>query len=300
MAVVVGTSAGRWPCLESICDDQGADLERKQKNHQTPLHFAVEKGKFRVVQYLLNSGASVSCLDENHYSALHMAAVKGKYLIGEKLIKYRANVDLRTDKGWTPLTPGLDNHAKLNVKGGMDWTSLHMATRYSEESVVCELLRSEVDPNIAEKSDWTPLHLTFQRGAFLSIINLLEHKADIIVKNKVGWTPLRLTVLSGNVAIIKTLINAGAVLHVEDMTVCTPLQLAIRNQKQSIATLLQGKDLPVNNMKVLSTSVEKHWVSKPGHTKLVILNEKGLLKIWPCMCVCGGGRQKRFCGKFLP
>uniref|UniRef100_A0A8C0HDA3 Uncharacterized protein n=1 Tax=Chelonoidis abingdonii TaxID=106734 RepID=A0A8C0HDA3_CHEAB len=87
--------------------DPNSDLERKQKNHQTPLHFAVEKGKFRVVQYLLNSGASVSCLDENHYSALHMAAVKGKYLIGEKLIKYRANVDLRTDKGWTPLTPGL-------------------------------------------------------------------------------------------------------------------------------------------------------------------------------------------------
>ncbi|TFK01939.1 Ankyrin repeat and protein kinase domain-containing protein 1 [Platysternon megacephalum] len=246
--------------LVKLLASQGADLERKQKNHRTPLHFAVERGKFRVVQYLLKSGASVNCLDENHYSALHMAAVKGKYLICEKLIKYGANVDLRTDKGWAPLHLACfkghieiirllrDNHAKLNVKGGMDWTPLHVATRYSEESVVCELLRSQVDPNITEKSEWTPLHLAVQRGAFLSIINLLEHKADINVKNKVGWTPLHLAVLSGNVAIIKTLIKAGAVLDVEDMTGCTPLQLAIRNQKQSIATLLQGKDLPVNNM----------------------------------------------------
>ncbi|CAM5121566.1 unnamed protein product [Natator depressus] len=108
-----------------------------------------------------------------------------------------------------------DNHAKLNVKGGMDWTPLHVATHYSKESVVCELLRSRVDPNIIEKSELTPLHLAVQQGAFLSTINLLEHKADINVKNKVGWMPL---------------------------------QLAIRNQKQNIATLLQGKDLPVNNM----------------------------------------------------
>uniref|UniRef100_A0A674I7A2 Ankyrin repeat and kinase domain containing 1 n=1 Tax=Terrapene triunguis TaxID=2587831 RepID=A0A674I7A2_9SAUR len=246
--------------LVKLLASQGADLERKQKNHRTPLHFAVERGKFRVVQYLLKSGASVNCLDKNHYSALHMAAVKGKYLICEKLIKYGANVDLRTDKEWTPLHLACfkghieiirllrDNHAKLNVKGGMDWTPLHVATRYSEETVVCELLRSEVDPNITEKSEWTPLHLAVQRGTFLSIINLLEHKADINVKNKVGWTPLHLAVLSGNVAIIKTLIKAGAVLEVEDMTGCTPFQLAIRNQKQSIAILLQGQDLPVNNM----------------------------------------------------
>ncbi|KAM9114118.1 LOW QUALITY PROTEIN: ankyrin repeat and protein kinase domain-containing protein 1 [Pangshura tecta] len=241
--------------LVKLLASQGADLERKQNNHQTPLHFAVERGKFRVVPYLLKSGASVNCLDGNHYGALHMAAVKGKYLICEKLIKYRANVDLRTDKGWTPTHLACfkghikiicllrDSHAKLNVKGGMDWTPLHMATPYSEESVVCELLRSGVDPNITEISEWTPLHL-----AFLSIINLLEHKADIIVKKKVGWTLLPLAVLSGNVAIIKSLIKAGAVLDVEDVTGCTPLQLAIRNQKQSIATLLQGKDLPVNNM----------------------------------------------------
>uniref|UniRef100_A0A8B9TJS9 Ankyrin repeat and kinase domain containing 1 n=1 Tax=Anas platyrhynchos TaxID=8839 RepID=A0A8B9TJS9_ANAPL len=233
--------------LVKLLASQGADLEKKQKNHRTPLHVAVERGKFRVVHYLLKNGASVNSLDQNHYSALHL-----------KLIKYGANVELRTDKGWTPLHLASfkghieiihllkDSHAKLNARGSMDWTPLHLATRYSEEPVVCELLRCGADPNIAEKSEWAPLHFAVQRGSFLTVINLLECRADVNAKNKVGWTPLHLAVLKGNMAIIKTLIKAGALLDVEDITGCTALQLAIRHQKENIITLLQGKDSVMN------------------------------------------------------
>uniref|UniRef100_A0A8D0EMU3 Ankyrin repeat and kinase domain containing 1 n=1 Tax=Strix occidentalis caurina TaxID=311401 RepID=A0A8D0EMU3_STROC len=215
--------------LVKLLASQGADLEKKQKNHRTPLHVAVERGKFRVVHYLLKNGTSVNSLDQNHYS----------YLICEKLIKYGANVELRTDKGWTPLHLASfkghveiihllkGSHAKLNAKGSMGWTPLHLATRYSDELVVCELLRCGADPNIAEKSEWAPLHFAVQRGSFLTVINLLECKADVNAKNKVGWTPLHLAVLKGNMAIIKTLIKAGALLDVEDITGCTALQLAM-------------------------------------------------------------------------
>ncbi|KFV61106.1 Ankyrin repeat and protein kinase domain-containing protein 1, partial [Dryobates pubescens] len=233
---------------------QGADLERKQKNHRTPLHVAVERGKFRVVHCLLKRGACVNSLDQNRCSALHLAAARGKYLICEKLIKHGANVELRTDKGWTPLHLAAfkghveiihllkDGQAKLNARGGMGWTPLHLATRYSEEPVVCELLRCGADPNVAEKSEWAPLHLAVQRGSFLTVINLLACKADVNAKNKVGWTPLHLAVLKGNMAIIKTLLKAGAQLDLEDVTGSTALQLALRHQRENIITLLQGKD----------------------------------------------------------
>uniref|UniRef100_A0A8C0B8Z2 Uncharacterized protein n=1 Tax=Buteo japonicus TaxID=224669 RepID=A0A8C0B8Z2_9AVES len=216
--------------------------------------------KLRKINYTGNSRYSscegeVKCLTEvDGKTALHVAACFGhvrKYLICEKLIKYGANVELRTDKGWTPLHLASfkghieiihllkDSHAKLNAKGSMDWTPLHLATRYSDEPVVCELLRCGADPNIAEKSEWAPLHFAVQRGSFLTVINLLECKADVNAKNKVGWTPLHLAVLKGNMAIIKTLIKAGALLDVEDITGCTALQLAIRHQRENIITLLQ-------------------------------------------------------------
>ncbi|KAF1453679.1 Ankyrin repeat and protein kinase domain-containing protein 1, partial [Spheniscus demersus] len=240
--------------LVKLLASQGADLEKKQKNHRTPLHVAVERGKFRVVHYLLKNGTSVDSLDQNHYSALHPAVVRGKYVICEKLIEYGAKVELRTDKGWTPLhLASFKGHIEIihllkdsHAKGSMDWTPLHLATRYSDEPVVCELLRCGADPNIAEKSEWAPLHFAVQRGSILTVINLLECKADVNAKNKVGWTPLYLAVLKGNMAIIKTLIRAGALLDVEDIAGCTALQLAIRHQRENIIALLQGKDLLKN------------------------------------------------------
>uniref|UniRef100_A0A8C5TG94 Ankyrin repeat and kinase domain containing 1 n=1 Tax=Malurus cyaneus samueli TaxID=2593467 RepID=A0A8C5TG94_9PASS len=240
--------------LVKLLASQGADLERKQKNLRTPLHVAVERGKFRVVHYLLKSGISVNSLDQNHYSALHLAVARGKYLICEKLIKHGANVELRTDKGWTALHLASfkghieiirllkSSHARLDAKGSMDWTPLHLATRYGDEPVVSELLRCGADPNAAERSHWAPLHFAVLRGSFLSVINLLESRADVNARNKVGWTPLHLAVLKGNMAIIKTLIKAGAQLDIEDITGCTALQLAVRHQRESIITLLQGKE----------------------------------------------------------
>ncbi|NXO64452.1 ANKK1 protein, partial [Phainopepla nitens] len=240
--------------FENLLASQGADLERKQKNLRTPLHVAVERGKFRVVQYLLKNGISVNSLDQNHYSALHLAVARGKYLICEKLIKYGANVELRTDKGWTPLHLASfkghieiirllkGSHARLDAKGSMDWTPLHLATRYGDEAAVSELLRCGADPNAAERSLWAPLHFAVLRGSFLSVINLLECQADVNARNKVGRTPLHLAVLKGNMAIIKTLLKAGALLDVEDITGCTALQLAVRHQRENIITLLQGKE----------------------------------------------------------
>uniref|UniRef100_A0A8D2MZW0 Uncharacterized protein n=1 Tax=Zonotrichia albicollis TaxID=44394 RepID=A0A8D2MZW0_ZONAL len=123
----------------------------------------------------------------------------------------------------------------------MDWTPLHLATRYGDEPVVSELLRCGADPNTAERSRWAPLHFAVLRGSFLSVINLLECRADVNARNKVGRTPLHLAVLKGNLAIVKTLLKAGALLDVEDITGCTALQLAVRHQRENIITLLQGR-----------------------------------------------------------
>ncbi|XP_023797120.1 ankyrin repeat and protein kinase domain-containing protein 1 [Cyanistes caeruleus] len=246
----------------------------------TPLHVAVERGKFRVVQYLLKNGISVNSLDQNHYSALHLAVARGKYLICEKLIKYGANVELRTDKGWTPLhLAAFKGHveiirllkgsrARLDAKGSMDWTPLHLATRYGDEPAVSELLRCGADPNTAERSHWAPLHFSVLRGSFLSVINLLECRADVNARNKVGWTPLHLAVLKGNMAIIKTLLKAGALLDVEDITGCTALQLAVRHQRENIITLLQGKESSGNKGENRTLNDAKIARLVPGRTDL--------------------------------
>ncbi|NWH95503.1 ANKK1 protein, partial [Aegithalos caudatus] len=198
----------------------------------TPLHLAAQNNFENVARVLLSRQADPNAQEVDGKTALHVAACFGH--VG--LVKLLASPGAELERKQKNL------RARPDARGAMDWTPLHLATRYGDEAVVGELLRCGADPNAAERAHWAPLHFAVLRGSFLSVINLLESRADVNARNKVGWTPLHLAVLKGNLAIIKTLLKAGAQLDVEDITGCTALQLAVRHQRESVIALLQGKE----------------------------------------------------------
>jgi len=62
---------------------------------QTGLMIAVDKNREQTVLELLKSGANVNAKDSNNWTALHFAAKNGSYVITEILLKKKANIYAR-------------------------------------------------------------------------------------------------------------------------------------------------------------------------------------------------------------
>uniref|UniRef100_A0A452GSH6 Uncharacterized protein n=1 Tax=Gopherus agassizii TaxID=38772 RepID=A0A452GSH6_9SAUR len=146
----------RSPEICSVLIEHGADVNMADKDSCSPLHFAAQNGDDRIVRLLLDHQAQADSQEHEGWTSLHLASQNNFKNMARVLLSHQGGppLHLACFKGHIEIICLLrDNHAKLNVKGSMDWTPLHVTTRYSEESVVCELLRGKVDPNITEKSE---------------------------------------------------------------------------------------------------------------------------------------------------
>ena len=84
--------------------DKGSDVNAKDENGVTPLHYAAEGGYNEIVELLIAAGADVHAKgDEAGETPLHNAAYEGHKEIAELLIAAGANVSAISDGGITPL-----------------------------------------------------------------------------------------------------------------------------------------------------------------------------------------------------
>ena len=81
----------------------GTDVNAKDDNGWTPLHFAVYYGHKEIVELLIAKGADVNAKDNNGWTPLHFAAGRDHKEIVELLIAKGANVNAKDNNGWTPL-----------------------------------------------------------------------------------------------------------------------------------------------------------------------------------------------------
>ncbi len=97
-------SASRPRQMQAILTHPDTDLEAKDQNSHTPLHYAAAMGKTSVVKALLEQGASIKARNENGRTPLHRAAWFGQHDVMRVLLKHsHANPDVRDREGFTPL-----------------------------------------------------------------------------------------------------------------------------------------------------------------------------------------------------
>ena len=130
----------------------GADVNAKNFEGDTPIHVAVMQNRKDVVELLINKGANVNVeCEEDCYmqdilsstanTPLQIAALKGYSEIAELLIK---------------------NGAKVNAKAKSGHTALHYAVFKGHKAIVDLLLDNQADPHLKDKNGRTILEIAVE------------------------------------------------------------------------------------------------------------------------------------------
>lgn len=156
----------------------GADLDSKNEEEQTPLHLAAKFGRTNIVRELVKQDKnSVNDEDENSNTALHLAALAGHAKVAEVLIEMGADVAARNDSLWTPLDCAA-------AKGWM-------------KTAKCLLeADSPIDP--MDKAKTTPLHLASRYGHTDVVQLLIDWDADVEQRDSDGFNCLDLAIDNNN------------------------------------------------------------------------------------------------------
>ncbi|XP_071572549.1 uncharacterized protein [Temnothorax nylanderi] len=276
--------------LESLkdCLKKGADINARNVNLWTTLHFAVKGPSLEVTKFILDQNLSVNVKDINGRTPLHVAAAHGRKNIVEFLIKEAGlDVDELDTNGKTPLHVAtqnghkgtvevlLKNEANAIAQDNYGLSALHRAINNNHIDVVKILLKKDVNVDINETNGgFIPLHIAAERG-HLELVNfLLQNNADVNVRNDEDWTPLHAAALYGHPEVVNALILKGADINARVISGCTPLHYAVENGHESIVNILLKHGANVNAVNIFYNSTPLLFAARDGHEGIV----KALLK----------------------
>ena len=151
--------------------DAGADPNRASPQGETPLMAAARTGVVDSVTALLRHGAGAGVDAREGWrgqTALMWAAAEGHAAVVAPLVAAGADVDARSDGGFTPLA---------------------FAVRAGRVDTVEALVAAGADVDLALPDGASPLHLAVINAHYDVALRLLEHGADPRASEP-GWTPL--------------------------------------------------------------------------------------------------------------
>jgi len=199
----------------------GANWRGKDKVGRGALHYAAEKGRLEVCQYLCDIGASMTSTDYSGYNPLLTAANYNHFDV----------VKFFLDKGMK-----VDDDAQTGGKN-----CLYFAASHNDMAMV-KYLVEERGATVYKKSGPTALHEAAGQGLIEMMTYLLDKNANVNAKEPRGVTPLHRAVLSGQLEAVKLLVSHGA--NLKDYTDAyrgTALEIATKTKRTEIADFLASQ-----------------------------------------------------------
>ena len=83
--------------------ERGADVDAKDNNGWTPLHWASDSNHIEIAKLLIDRGADVDAKDNWGWTPLHRACGNNALELAKLLIERGADVEAKDNVGWTPL-----------------------------------------------------------------------------------------------------------------------------------------------------------------------------------------------------
>ena len=187
--------------LTKALESHKGEIDAKDADDRTMLHWAAAGGFLEVVTMLLARGASVNVTDEEEWTPLLSAASAGRLGVVRALVEVGADVNATTSRGGTPLAYAcsknhldvaaflLEQGAKVDAKDANGDTPLHRAARH--EAVV-QLLLEKGGTLKRNKRGQTPLHRAAEEGSEAVCKLLLKHGGDATMRDDAGQTAQQL------------------------------------------------------------------------------------------------------------
>ena len=190
-------------CTTRLLLERGADANARRKDHHTPLHAASYRGRFEIVQMLLDHGANVNAENRLGKNALDLVS-RGEYESREDGVRVAQLL----------LERGVD----ANASNKEDWAPLHSASYYGNFEIVRVLLDHGAKADAGNEDGETALSLVSrgeyhpQSNGVRIVQSLLERGADVNGQPKAFWTPLNWASFRGRLDIVRVLLDRGATL----------------------------------------------------------------------------------------
>lgn len=74
---------------------RGAEINIRNRRKQTPLHYAAMIGNSKITEFLISNGADINATDKENNTPLHEAARKGRLNVVQILLSFNADVTIR-------------------------------------------------------------------------------------------------------------------------------------------------------------------------------------------------------------
>ena len=253
---------------------KGIDLNAKDKDAKTALHYALENGSNKLFSELLSRGADPNLCPDGQGTLLHIAIKEGKLQEAKILLERGVDPDIRDSQNFTSLhifaekynledadislqtevLSKLIERSDLTASNALDKTALYVALESGNEKVF-DKIKKEIEYGIDgfNSQGMSPMHIAAKLGDVGMVRKLFNKRADINLANKrivssivegetplhivEGETPLHIATKSGYHQVVKVLLSVGANPNVENDTNIgkdTPLHLAVKEKKLEV------------------------------------------------------------------
>ena len=195
---------------------QSVDLNARQADGMTALHWAARHDDLEIAQLLVRAGAVVNTATRYGVTPLTLACTNGNQRLVELLLEAGADPNTTLPGGETVLmtaartgrlgpvkallTRGADVRARVRGKG-----------RREEPGDI--VVAAASDPSIRDyeiKAEQTALMWAVAEGHVPVVEELIQAGADFRTTLESGFTPLLFAIREGHMKVVKTLVKAGA------------------------------------------------------------------------------------------
>jgi len=272
---------GDLATVKALLEKDPGQLNIKDENGRTPLHWAARGTNNEVLAYLVEKGAGLNVLDNNGTAPLHSLASRGNADGIRVLLAKGADINIQSPDKNTPLHFAalsrrgeiirllVERKADLESPNQKGRSPLVLAAReMAGPDVVRTLLDLGANINAADRDGGTALSLAAWRGSADVVSLLLERKAALPSNVMLGRQLLNYAVSKGLVGLFSLMVEKGADLSAQTEKKQTLLHAAAEGGSIPILEILLGKGLDINQ-KDANGKTPLHFAVDKGRTAAV-------------------------------
>lgn len=188
----------------------------------------------KVKEYLAEGGDVNAKRGQFGNTLLHTAANEGHLETVKLLIENGANVNLRNNSGFVPLSHAISH--PLPTPGGKGPCIRCLTLKHMEIAKL--LIEQGADVNARDFYEGWPLNTAITYKNLDAINMLIEHGADVNAKSEIRTSNLHWAVILENLDIVKILIAHGADVNAKNDKGETPLDIARKRGNAEVEALL--------------------------------------------------------------